>query len=195
MSVTRLADTDTPRKPGMADFKPTIGGNDAGRGKRFRLSRSVAVIVVVGAHIVAGALFAIPVIQRVIGDAAPEELPGEPVTMVDMVIATQRDEAEKMTTGVATRPPVLKTDGADGPIEYAKRAGFVPAKSARALLLVRVDESGKPGDVAVADSSGGARVDRAAVEYARGLEWIPAMVAGRETTMSVRLLVDFDPSS
>jgi TonB family protein len=181
---------DSRRGPGMADFKPKVGGDEATRGRRFRMSRSVAIIIVVGAHVVAGALFAIPVIQRAIGDAVPEQLPGPPVTMVDMVIAEQNVAADKVSPGTQTRPPALKP-GTDTPAEHARRAGIALPKPARALLLVRVTEAGKPGDVTVVESSGDVRLDEVAIQYARSLEWTPAMVAGRESSMSIRLPVEF----
>jgi TonB family protein len=196
LNVIRLADRiNTPRKPGLADFKPKIGGEEAGRGRRFRLSRSVVVIVVVGAHVVAGALFAIPVIKRAIFEPAPAELPGPAVAMVDMVIAEQHEKAEKVAAGTETRPPTLKSAKVDSPVERAKRAGVPLLRPAKTLLLVRVSEEGKPDEVAVAESSGDTRLDQVAVEYARSLEWSPALVSGRGSAMSIHLAVDFGVGS
>jgi TonB family protein len=175
--------------PAMADFKPVVGG--AG-GKRFRLSRSVVVLIVIGAHVVAGALFAIPVIQRVISEAAPPESPGPEVALVDMVISEQREEAARLGTGSRNRPPTLKKAAqVASPLDHARRAGIAPAGTARALLLVLVDVHGKPGDVTVVESTGDTRLDQAAIDYARTLEWQPAVIAGREAAMSVRLPVEF----
>jgi TonB family protein len=187
---------DTSRHPAMADFKPAVDAGSASmRGKRFHISRSVVVIIVIGAHVIAGALFAIPVIQRVIGDPTPDELTGPPVTLVDMAIAEQNVEAAKVSPGTETRPPVLKTGKADSPAEHARRAGVALAKPARALLLVRVGENGKPSDVTVAETSGDARLDQVAVDYARSLEWSPALLAGEASIMSIRLPVDFEAGS
>jgi TonB family protein len=200
LNVIRLADRiNTTRKPGLADFKPKIGGEEAGRGRRFRISRSVVVIVVVGAHVVAGAMFAIPVIKRVMLEPPPAEVAGPPVAMVQMAISQQNDEAARVRPGTETRPPVLRPAPAAGrlesPTERARRAGIPVANPSRALLLVRVTEEGKPSEVAVAETSGDARLDQVAVEYARALEWSPAVVAGRKSTMSIRLPVEFDAGS
>lgn len=187
-----IGEQDPARAPAMADFKPTVDAGSTGRGKRFHVSRSVVVIVVVAAHVIVGAMFAFPVLQRVIGDPTPTEEPGPPVAMVDMVIAQENVEAAKVAPGTKTRPPVLKDVDAIPPAERAKRAGVPLPADARALLLVRVGEDGKPGDVTVAESSGDSRLDEIAVAYARELEWSPALVAGREATMSIRLPVEFD---
>lgn len=180
----------------MADFKPAVdAGKSSARGSRFRLSRSVVVILVVGAHVIAGALFAFPVLQRVISDPTPEEQPGPPVALVDMVISEQHFDAAKVAAGTATRPPLLKRKESDSPDLRAKRAGIPVANPARATLLVRVGEDGKPGEVTVAESSGDARLDQVAVEYAQALEWSPALVSGRESTMSIHLPVEFEAGS
>ncbi len=196
MSADSAPVTDPSRNPAMADFKPAVdAGSASRRGKRFHISRSVVIIIVIGAHVIAGALFAIPVIQRVIGDPRPDELPGPPVTPVDMAIAEQNIEAAKVAPGTGTRPPVLKPGKAEPPAERARRAGVALAGPARALLLVRVGEDGKPGEVTVAESSGDARLDQVAVDYARTLEWSPALLSGEVATMSIRLPVDFETGS
>lgn len=180
----------------MADFKPAVdAGTASSRGTPFRISRSVVVIIVVGAHVVAGALFAIPVIQRVIGDPTPEEQAGPPVALVDMIISQEHVEAAKVAPGTRTRPPVLKATETATPADRAKRAGIALATPARATLLVRVSKEGKPGDVTVAESSGDTRLDQVAVEYAQSLEWSPALVSGRESTMSIHLPVEFQAGS
>jgi TonB family protein len=153
------------------------------------------VLIVIGAHVVAGALFAIPVIQRVIGEGAPPETPGPEVALVDMAISEQREEAARLGAGSRNRPPILNSaNKAASPIEHARRAGLTPSADARALLLVLVDLQGKPGDVSVVESTGDTRLDQAAIDYARTLEWQPAIVGGREAAMSVRLPVEFAAS-
>lgn len=180
----------------MADFKPAVdAGSNSRRGSRFRISRSVVVIVVIGAHVVAGAMFAFPVLQTVIGDPTPEELPGAPVALMDMAIAQENVEAPRVAPGTATRPPVLKPTDTATPFDRAKTAGIALPAPARATLLVRVGEDGRPGDVTVAESSGDERLDRVAVEYARALEWRPALLSGREATMSIHLPVEFPAGS
>jgi TonB family protein len=183
LNVINLADrAENRRGPALADFKPKVGGDETSRPPRFRISRSVVIVGVIGAHVIAGALFAIPVIRRAILEPAPAEQAGPPVAMMDMTIAEQRMDADKVTKGAKTRPPVL-----------ARQAGIVLTKPATALVLVRVAHTGKPDDVAVVESSGDARLDQVAIEFARGLEWAPALVAGRESTMSIRLPVEFHP--
>lgn len=180
----------------MADFRPAVdAGTTSGRGARFRISRSVVVIIVVGAHVVVGAMFAFPVLQRVIGDPTPDEQQGPPVALVDMVISRENVEAARVAPGTQTRPPVLKPTETATPLDRAKRAGIALAAPARATLLVRVSEEGKPGEVTVAESSGDARLDQVAVEYAQSLEWSPAIVSGRESTMSIQLPVEFQAGS
>lgn len=192
MNVIRLADRTDRHKPALADFKPKVGGDEPAGRPKFRVSRSVVIIVVIGAHVLAGALFAIPVIRRAILEPAPAELAGPPVAMMDMAIAEQRMDADKVTKGAKTRPPMLKSKSDTKPAELARRAGVDVMKPATALLLVRVADTGKPDDVTVVESSGDARLDQVAIEFARGLEWTPALVAGREATMSVRLPVEFE---
>lgn len=192
MNVIHLADrAENRRGPALADFKPKVGGDETSRAPRFRISRSVVIVGVLGAHVIAGALFAIPVIRRAILEPAPAEQSGPPVAMMDMTIAEQRLDADKVTKGAKTRPPVLKSKSETTPVQLARRAGIVLTKPVTALLLVRVAHTGKPDNVAVVESSGDARLDQVAIDFARGLEWAPALVAGRESTMSIRLPVEF----
>jgi TonB family protein len=183
-------------RPAMADFRPAVGaGTVPSRGAPFRISRSVVVLLVIGAHVVIGALLAFPVLQRVIGDPTPEEQPGPPVALVDMAISEEHVQASKVAPGTRTRPPMLKSTETASPADRARRAGIALAAPARATLLVRVSEQGKPGEVSVAESSGDARLDQVAVEYAQSLEWSPALVSGRESTMSIHLPVEFQAGS
>jgi hypothetical protein len=65
LNVINLADrAENRRGPALADFKPKVGGDETSRPPRFRISRSVVIVGVIGAHVIAGALFAIPVIRR-----------------------------------------------------------------------------------------------------------------------------------
>jgi TonB family protein len=192
LNVIHLADRpEVARRPALADFKPKVGGDEPTRAKRFRMSRSVVVIIVVGAHVVAGALFAIPVIKRAIFEPAPAQLSGPPVAMVDMAMSPTED----LAPASKTRFPVLKQGKTDNPTHRARSAGITLAEPARTVLLVRVSAEGRSGEVAIIDGSGNAVLDQVAIEYARAQEWTPALVAGRESAMSIRLAVDFDPGS
>jgi TonB family protein len=140
-------------------------------------------------------MFAFQVHQKVNGDNVPEDEPGPPVAHVDMVISQERVEAPRVGAGSETRPPMLKSTETATPGDRAKRAGIPLAATTRATLLVRVSEEGKPGEVTVAESSGDTRLDQVAVEYAQSLEWSPALVSGRESTMSIQLPVEFQAGS
>lgn len=178
------------RKPGIGDFKPQVGSKAPPR-KWFGVSRTVIIAMVIGAHVVVAGLLAFPVLQKVISEPGPGEEEGPPVAMVDMLIAEQNPEADKVAEGSKNRPPVLKPVRGESPVERARRAGVPVAAAARTLLLVRVSEEGKATDVTVAESSGADQLDNIAVEYARTLEWDPALVDGRAAIMSIRLPVEF----
>jgi TonB family protein len=192
LNVIHLADRpEVARRPGLADFKPKVGGDEPPRARRFRISRSVVVIVVVGAHVVAATLFAIPVIKRAIFEPAPAQVSGPAVAMVDMAMSPPEDQAPANKT----RFPVLKQGNSDNATKRARSAGITLTEPARTVLMVRVSAEGRSGEVAIIDGSGNVVLDQVAVEYAREQQWTPALVAGRESAMSIRLAVDFDPGS
>jgi TonB family protein len=144
----------------------------------------VVIFAVIGAHVLAATLFAIPVLQR--AEPGPEDAPGPPLAMVDMVITSANDEV---------RSPVLKPNRAHTPGKHARRAGVELAQPARAILVVNVTEEGRADKVELAESSGNARLDELAIEYARTLEWTPALVQGRASRMIIRFPVDFPATS
>lgn len=180
------------RKPGIADFKPQVGSAKAPPRKWFGISRTVIIAVVIGAHVVVAGLLAFPVLQQVISEPGPGEEEGPPVAMVDLALSPLAAPPDKT---VFPRLKPVEGAAAESPRERARRAGILVAADVRAMLLVRVNATGKPDDVQVTESTGDNRLDEVAVEYARAQEWTPALVAGEAVPMSTRLEVDFPAGS
>jgi TonB family protein len=83
------------------------------------------------------------------------------------------------TNGEAVRaaPQLLDSSPIDT-APFAKRGGLLPGESAVVVLRIEVLPDGKDGDVQIDVSSGSDQVDRAAIDYARLLEWIPGTFRG-----------------
>lgn len=170
--------------PSLSDFRPVVGG-EAPKKKRFRFSRSVVIGVVVGAHVIVGAMFAMPRVIKAIEEVRWERA-GPPVQLVDMGITA----AETEVTARSRKPRVRKPAIGETPTQIAQRAGIRVESPVSTLLLVVIGQDGKAGSIAVAESSGDARLDDIAVQYVRGQEWVP-VGAGEESAGSVPFAVEF----
>jgi len=181
--------------------------------------RGIAGAVVVALHIVAALLFALPPLTegapgRAAGDPAmtvefitPQTVTDVPVngeipapsmgeswalTAVEMPVLPFDEVADtEPSASNEFRPPRLRPQHGPTLANLAASAGVVLAKTSRVILTVAVSAEGTAGEVGVAVSSGDAKLDSVAIEYARTLRWDPAIVQGRETNMSIRLPVVF----
>jgi TonB family protein len=106
-------------------------------------------------------------------------------------------DAKETLKDAATRPmqdflpPRLDETSAMEPVELARLAGLPNGRSARVILGLTVTNRGTASDIQVTLSSGDARIDAVAVEYARALRWAPAVVQGQNSNMNIRLPVVF----
>lgn len=78
-----------------------------------------------------------------------------------------------------TNPPIYPAE--------AVKAGI----SGRVLLLVHVDSTGRPAQIAIERSSGNVHLDRAAMESVRRWSFNPAYVDGVPVAARIRIPVDF----
>ena len=172
--------------PSLSDFRPVVGG-DAPAKRRFRMSRSVVIGVVVGAHVIVGAMFSMPRVIKAIEEARHEPV-GPPVQLVDMSITAAVTEAPAKSRTARTMKPA----SGETPAQLAQLAGIRIDAPARALLLVVIGEEGKAGKVSVAESSGNTRLDDIAIQYVRAQEWTP--VEAEDAVASVPFAVEFAAS-
>ncbi len=189
----------------------------AARGVTRTFSRGFAGIAVVALHFAVIALFVLPAIHKVAHAPASllmtatffdaEQSPDvEPpvsiaVPLLESPIALAEpgsfdlpviELAEVETRETSEfRPPRLKEAMRASPEEFVADAGIAVARMVRVILTVTVTEQGEAGDVSVVVASGIAELDSAAIAYARTLRWQPALVRGRESSMSIRLPVVF----
>jgi TonB family protein len=180
-------------------------------------SRGLARITVIALHVGIVALFALPtvlidranhVVAPVItatfidAEQSPVETPAElqppllesPIALPDSgSFAFPTIELVEADTPESNefRPPRLEENHVTSPERFVMQAGLAVAQTARVILTVTVTEQGKAGEVSVAVGSGNAELDLAAIGYARTLRWHPAVVRGRESSMSIRLPVVF----
>jgi hypothetical protein len=96
-------------------------------------------------------------------------------------------------TSAATSPRLAPSQSADVR-EYAQRAGVAPGNPLIVVLSVRVGTDGIPGPIAVLRSCGSEAADRAAIDYAHLLRWIPGAIDGVPRSMLVILPVTLDAS-
>lgn len=98
-----------------------------------------------------------------------------------------------ITSELASRPipslPGLLDSSLPDAVEFARRAGLEPGKSARVVLDVKVTQRGVADSIRVAISSGSERVDAAAVDYARALRWSPVIAQDGRQHRDFRLPV------
>lgn len=181
--------------------------------------RGIAGAVVLALHIAAALLFALPpTLEGTSGrsgsalsmelafvtlppvTAAPAgaesaAIPSEPVLTppaIEILEPPATDDADTvLPTSNEFRPPTLQPQRGPTVAHLAANAGMVVRKSSRVILTVDVTAGGTAGEVKIVVSSGDAKLDTVAVEYARTLRWLPALVQGRETSMSIRLPVVF----
>jgi hypothetical protein len=175
--------------PSLSDFRPVVGGEPSPAKKKFRVSRSVVILVVVGIHLIAGTLFVLPRVIKAVEEARAEP-EGPPLALVDMKITA----AEEKVAAKSRKPRVRKPEVGETPVQLARRAGIPVETPVRTLLLVIIGQDGKPGAVTVAESSGDSRMDEIAVNYARAQEWVPVS-AGEESPGSVPFAVEFTAGS
>jgi len=172
--------------PNLSDFRPVVGDAASPGKKKFRVSRSVVIIGVIGIHVVAGTFFALPRVLEVIkkARAQPE---GAPVQLMDSEIT-----AKEMVAAKSRKSRLKKPASGDTPAQLAERAGIRIDAPASTLLLVSIGSEGKAGAVEVAESSGNTQLDQVAVSYARAQEWIPPLAD--EDLGSVPFPVEFAAS-
>ena len=68
---------------------------------------------------------------------------------------------------------------------YARKAGLQIGQAATVLLAIEVLPDGTVGEATVNRSSGTAAVDAAAIEYAKGLRWIPGTADHQPRAMRI----------
>lgn len=199
---------------------------EASRARRSRKvgplpARGLAAFSVVGLHIGALGLFALPpmidemksapdvpiVMTSLVPfeDRATERSTKEPMVPVPVIALDVPDAGSLMSPILETdrvetadsnefRPPHLLSQSDPDPTTFAAASGLSLARAARVILTVTVTEQGTAGNISVMIGSGDADLDSVAIEYARTLRWHPALVRGRETSMSIRLPVVFSLS-
>jgi TonB family protein len=174
--------------PSLSDFRPVVGGETPEK-KKFRFSRSVVIGVVVGAHVIVGAMFAMPRVIKAIEEVRWERA-SPPVQLVDMDITA----AETEVTARSRKARSMKPAKGESPAQLAQRAGIRIDAPVRTMLLVVISQEGKAGNVSVAESSGNARLDDIAAQYVRAQEWAPVKEAG-DVEGSVPFIVEFTADS
>jgi TonB family protein len=184
--------------------------------ERAALDRGVVIGVVIAMHVAAALLFALPTMQRGVSPAAGAspmavtfiELPSAVAEPNELALPVSAMEVSldppspSMPEPVATaeevdlpdsieqfRPPRMLPDEGKSLAELTTAAGLVVARQTRVILTVDVQENGSTGKVEIAVTSGDENLDALAVEYARAMRWIPAVVQGRQSSMSIRLPV------
>jgi len=102
---------------------------------------------------------------------------------VELGFYTSRNHAAAMAA------PSLEGDGQSGIGPYIREAALSPGHGATVVLRVEVLETGEPGRIEVDVSSGDARADQAAVDYARVQRWFAGRITGVPSTMWIRWAV------
>jgi hypothetical protein len=80
------------------------------------------------------------------------------------------------------------------PIRYALRAGLNTGEAITVILAVEVLVDGSAGQVIVVTGTGNSLIDRAAIDYARSLRWIPATINRRATVTRITFPVTLNLS-
>jgi TonB family protein len=87
--------------------------------------------------------------------------------------------------GVGTMAPYPEDEAIDAR-SFAQRAGLRPDEGATVVLRVKILGTGDVDDVQIDVSGGSARVDDAAVAYARTIRWVGGVIDGRPAAMWIR---------
>jgi len=158
-------------------------GNSGSQPRQWRISTS-------------GDSFIIAEIMRYVprtGEVASQKEP----RMLPIAIDAPRpdlDEGSLISTAAPAVSPRLSPSQSADVGEYAKRAGVPPGEPLIVVLSVLVDTEGKPGAITVLRGCGSTAADKAAIDYAHLLRWIPGTINGAPRSMLVILPVTLDSS-
>jgi TonB family protein len=103
------------------------------------------------------------------------------------------DEDENSAVIAAGSSPRLSRVQGITPQVVARQRGVQLIRPEIVVLMILILEDGRVGDVQVSRGSGDARVDIAAIEYARALRWIPGTKDHQPQAMRISFPVIFSP--
>jgi TonB family protein len=98
----------------------------------------------------------------------------------------QIDFAVDRNNAAVSTAPSLQYSARSSMQPYIRQAALLPGEGATVVLRIEVLGDGEPGRIQIETSSGSARIDQAAIDYARSQHWYAGRLNGEPHSMWIR---------